>query len=138
MDPRRTVAALAVAAVLAGGCAHRAEGPGPQPTTHPSAGPRGARQAPTITVVLADFTIDPRVLRARAGRVTFEITNRGAIDHDFQIPDLEAHHGHEQHLFKPGETRKLEYDLTPGTHQVVCTIPGHREAGMTATLAVSP
>jgi nitrite reductase (NO-forming) len=138
MGQRLTAAVLAAAAVLAGGCARPSAGPGPQPTTHPSPGPAGARQPATIAVVLGDFTIAPRVLRARAGRVTFEITNRGAIEHDFQIPDLEAHHGHEQHLFKPGETRKLEYDLTPGTHQVICTIPGHREAGMTATLAVSP
>lgn len=91
-----------------------------------------------IPVTLGDHTIQPRMYKLKAGKVTFQVTNKGTVDRDFQIPTLETHHGHEQHLLRPGETRALEYDLKPGTHEVVCTLPGHREAGMVGSLEVVP
>ena len=110
------------------GCAARSGKPSPQPTA----------AAVVIPVTLGDFTIQPRMYKLKAGKVKFQVTNSGAVDHDFQIPTLETHHGHEQHLLKPGETKVLEYDLKPGTHEVLCTVPGHREAGMVGSLEVVP
>jgi uncharacterized cupredoxin-like copper-binding protein len=102
------------------------------------AGPRPTPAAVVVPVTLGDLAIEPRRLKLKAGKVQFQVTNRGTVDRDFQIPTLETHHGHEQHLLKPGETKTLEYDLTPGTHEVVCTTPGRQEAGMTASLEVFP
>jgi uncharacterized cupredoxin-like copper-binding protein len=100
--------------------------------------PRSVPNAVVIPVILGDLAIEPRRFKLRAEKVQFQVTNRGTVDRDFQIPTLETHHGHEQHLLKPGETKALEYDLTPGTHEVVCTTPGHQEAVMTASLEVFP
>jgi uncharacterized cupredoxin-like copper-binding protein len=102
----------------------------------PAAPPSGSMQV--IAVTLRDFAIEPRTIKARPGRLQFRITNQGAVEHDFHIPAVETHRAHAQHLVKPGETRTLEYRLKPGRYEVVCTIPGHREAGMTATLEVAP
>lgn len=119
-------------AVTVAGCASRTASPVPSSTPTPGAGPI------VIPVTLTDFTIEPRRFKLKAGKVKFEVTNRGAVDHDFQIPDLEEHHGHEQHVLKPGERTVLEYDLKPGRYEVICTVPGHREAGMEGTLDVVP
>lgn len=91
-----------------------------------------------MNVTLRDFVIEPAVIRVKPGRVAFRITNQGAIEHDFHLPDVEKHRAHEQHLVRPGQTRTLEYDLKPGRYEVICTIPGHREAGMTAVVEVAP
>lgn len=91
-----------------------------------------------MSVTLRDFGIEPQTIKVNSGRVRFRITNQGAVEHDFHIPAVEKHASHEQHLVKPGETRILDYDLRPGKYEVVCTIPGHREAGMTAVLDVAP
>lgn len=123
-----------LAAALAAGCAARpAFRPAPAPTAGGSGSPGSAA---VVGVELAEFTITPRTITVRAGVVRFRITNQGGIDHDFQIPQVEAHHGHAQHLLGPGESRTLEYRLSPGTYEVVCTVPGHREAGMNAVLDV--
>ena len=69
--------------------------------------------------------------------VRFQLMNRGSVEHDFAIPSLAGHNQHEQHLVKPGEIKTVEFELTPGTYEVICTIPGHKEAGMVVTLEVS-
>ena len=37
----------------------------------------------------------------------------------------------------PGQTEVGTYDLPAGTYSLICDIPGHKEAGMTATLTTS-
>ena len=37
----------------------------------------------------------------------------------------------------PGQTKVETYDLPAGTYSLICDIPGHKEAGMTATLTTS-
>lgn len=117
-------AALAVA-----GCQRAAqETPAPQPAT-----------GQTVNMVAKEFTVDPKEVRVKAGRVTFNVKNEGAIDHDFIIVGVAEHEGeHGALTFKPGETYTLTVDLKPGTYEIVCGVAGHKEAGMTATLVVEP
>lgn len=129
--PGLSLVLILMTAVLAG-CSPRSAAPPAAPSPTPAA------TVQTVIVTLRDFTIEPRTIKVTPGRVGFRITNQGAIDHDFHIPAVEKGHAHAEHVVKPGETRTLEYDLKPGTYEVVCTIPGHREAGMTAALDVAP
>lgn len=43
----------------------------------------------------------------------------------------------ERDLVQPGQTKTIEVDLKPGVYEVVCTVPGHKEAGMKATIEVN-
>ncbi|MCL6552473.1 MAG: cupredoxin domain-containing protein [Firmicutes bacterium] len=118
--------------VAAAGCT-RPISSTPAPVSPPS--PRA--QAPTVEVVATDFAFSPRAIRTTAGTVRFQIVNRGAVAHDFAIPSLAGHGDHERHLVKPGSTQVVDLDLTPGTYEAVCTVPGHKEAGMVVTIEVS-
>ncbi len=87
---------------------------------------------------MRDFAFEPRTIQVRAGTVNFVLTNQGGVEHDFAIPALEAHGEHEQHVVRPGQSLTVTLDLRPGTYEAICTIPGHKEAGMVATVEVSP
>lgn len=89
-----------------------------------------------VGVVSREFEFEPRPLKAKAGLVRFHLMNRGTVEYDFAIPALQAHEEHEQHLLKPGESEVVELELKPGTYEVICTVPGHKEAGMVVTLEV--
>ncbi|OFX28007.1 MAG: hypothetical protein A2Z07_03165 [Armatimonadetes bacterium RBG_16_67_12] len=129
---------LIVMTALLAGCSPRSAAPPASPSPQPGVAVQPGATVQGVTVALRDFAIEPRAIKVKPGRVGFRITNRGAIEHDFHIPAVEKHRAHAQHLVKPGETRTLEYDLRPGTYEVVCTLPGHREAGMIAALEVAP
>ncbi|MDQ7858646.1 MAG: cupredoxin domain-containing protein [Armatimonadota bacterium] len=130
MGLRIATLAILAAAAIAAGCASPSAVP-PPPVSSPDDAAPGRT---VIEVALTDFAITPKIIVAPAGRVRFEVVNRGVIEHDFHIPVLEGPHAHAQRLLRPGERRTFAYTVRPGTYEVVCTIPGHREAGMVATL----
>lgn len=85
----------------------------------------------TIDVRLDEFSIDGE-LEVPTGDVTLHVTNEGLVPHNLALrfgpstPDLAAGASHDLEL---GE-------LAGGTYQLICTIPGHEEAGMHAALLV--
>jgi uncharacterized cupredoxin-like copper-binding protein len=95
----------------------------------------GSASAPpgSIPVTLKEFSIEPKPLNAKAGKVTFSVKNAGAIEHDIEIVGV----GKIDSII-PNETRTLEVTLKAGTYDVVCTLSGHKEAGMVGKLVVSP
>jgi plastocyanin len=92
----------------------------------------GAAPAGATEVTLSDLAISPKEISVSAG-ATLAVANKGAIVHnfvvegtDFKTKDLDA-----------GESATLDLTgLEEGTHNVSCSIPGHKEAGMVATLTV--
>jgi uncharacterized cupredoxin-like copper-binding protein len=70
-----------------------------------------------------------------AGKVTFDVKNDGKIQHDLVIEGngVKA----KTPLLDGGESKTLEVDLKPGTYDVYCSVPGHKQAGMDLTLTVS-
>ena len=130
MNPRvmlRLGTSIAAAALVAG-CTSRTAGP-PSPTEQPG--------QPSVTVVLREFEFEPKPLKAKAGKVLFLLLNRGTVDHDFMIPSVMGTMEHEKDLVKPGRSKTIEIELKPGTYEVICTIPGHQDAGMKVQLEVS-
>jgi uncharacterized cupredoxin-like copper-binding protein len=67
---------------------------------------------------------------AHRGTVTFRITNRGSLKHDFKIA------GKRTSLIGKGKTRSLTVRLKRGTYTYICTVPGHAAAGMKGRLRV--
>ncbi len=91
--------------------------------------------APSVAVNLVDFGIRPVEIRVKAGQpLNLDLVNRGAILHDLTIPALSF-----QAVVQPGQrTTAALTARTPGTYEFYCSVPGHREAGMTGRLVVAP
>jgi uncharacterized cupredoxin-like copper-binding protein len=120
MPLARATAVLVAAAVLAG-C-----GGG-----KPAASVRGGR----VAVALDDFFIQPQDITARAGRITFAVTNRGRLVHSFhvQLPDRQPV---KITRLRPGASATATADLKPGEYRLVCVESNHAELGMTGRLVV--
>ena len=90
-------------------------------------------QATTVTVTETEFKFEPKEMTAKAGAVTFAIVNGGSVEHNFIIEGTDV----KLEGIQPGQTKNASATLAAGTYKVLCTIPGHQEAGMTGTLTVS-
>lgn len=125
------LSALLLIVGLTAGCSLR------RASTPPAASPSAGQTPGVVGVVLREFEFEPRPLKTRAGRVRFLLINRRTADHDFTIPAVEGHDLHEKHLVKPGRTLTVELELKPGVYEAICTLPGHRDAGMAVRVEVS-
>lgn len=114
------LAALAAVA-MAAGC---------RPGRDDAPGDAGAAAA---TFVAEDIRYREAPDRVAAGEVTVELVNEGQIDHNVVIEELGDTPVAQA---APGETATGTVTLDRGEYVVYCSIPGHREAGMEATLSV--
>lgn len=125
--PLFAIAAAALVILLAGTACQSP----PAAADQPAAG-----QPATITVVTTEFKFQPEVLTVRVGdrvRVTLD-NSQGVLQHDMLQSDLKIHAE-----VQPG--KKVTFEFTPaqaGTFDLVCSVPGHKEAGMTGKLVVQP
>jgi len=109
-----------------------------------------AKDAPARTIevkALDTLRFDPATVAAKAGeRVTFRVTNTGAMEHEFVVGDaaFQAAHesgGHAGHeggaalLLKPGETRTVDYTMPETAPTYACHVAGHDDAGMKGTVS---
>ncbi len=142
MRPTPVFLALAVGAVLLAGC-----------------GDDTATATTELAITGTDaMEFEPDTFTVPAGdEVTVEFTAEGSVDHDLVIEGVaaigmvgeEGHgdHADEDHAMEgddlhvahadPGETVTATFMIEEaGTYEVYCSVPGHREAGMVATLTV--
>ena len=111
----------------------------------------------TVHVDLLDtmrFAFDETLDLKRGEAVRFVVTNRGQMRHEFSIGSADEQDAHRAMMRKmpnmvhddpntvtvdPGQTRELTWRFD-GEQPVVfaCNIPGHAEAGMTATATLKP
>jgi plastocyanin len=118
--------AAACAVLAAAGCGDDDSSEPPAP---------GARE-----VVMTDYAYDPKDLTADRGD-TLTVVNEGGIAHNLTIekgpdPRKETDELTGTSSFLKGKRENLEIDLPSGRYAMVCTVPGHRELGMTGTLRV--
>jgi uncharacterized cupredoxin-like copper-binding protein len=64
------------------------------------------------------------------------VKNGGAIEHNFVLEDQAKKRQAAIPIVEPAETLEVRASLQPGTYLIYCSIPGHKEAGMVATLHV--
>lgn len=93
-------------------------------------GDGGAEESVEITAVDIDYEDVPDSVAA--GPIEFVLNNTGGIEHDLNIEELD-----EQvvPLTAGGETGSGTAELEPGSYTIFCSVPGHRDAGMEATIA---
>jgi uncharacterized cupredoxin-like copper-binding protein len=108
-----------------------------------------------VTITMKEFVFEPNSITVEAGKpVEFTLMNNGAVEHDFVIEvipviDVSSSGSGEHHMSgdhskfdlhtstPAGETSTLTFTPTePGTYQIICSVPGHKEAGMTGELIV--
>ena len=111
-------------------------------------------QPKPLTVTALSFQFQPTTIEVHAGQpVKLTLRNTDVLEHDFQVDQLPmkagsgSHAGHAGHDSPDPAALHVHSDagrdttttFTPtqkGTYTVYCTVPGHKEAGMTATLVV--
>jgi plastocyanin len=92
-------------------------------------------RAGRVAIVLDDFLIRPQNVRATAGRITFAVTNRGRVGHNFRLL-RGAGEPLQVTTLLPGDSRAESVTLAPGDYTMACTVANHAELGMTGTLVV--
>jgi FtsP/CotA-like multicopper oxidase with cupredoxin domain len=95
-------------------------------------GGNGVTAGDAVSVALSEFAIEPAALEVPQGG-SLAVTNTGSADHDLTVRGTDLTTG----TLGAGETTTLDVSaLAPGEYELLCSIPGHEEAGMTATLTV--
>jgi uncharacterized cupredoxin-like copper-binding protein len=123
----------------------------------------GAPAARDVTVITQSFRYEPSSLEWRVGQpVKLHLRNPDAVEHDFVIDGLKysmaagaaAHEAHSSsgaaaaaptphpdslHVHVPAFAGTIVTftPLSKGSYTIYCTIPGHKESGMTAPLVVT-
>ena len=94
-----------------------------------------ATSATSVPVSETEFKIALPKNTLSAGSYAFEVKNDGHIPHDFVVQG----NGVDERTptIQPGKSATLKVDLKPGTYDVYCSIPGHKQAGMDVKLTVS-
>ena len=82
-----------------------------------------AAAATTVTVKASEFKFVLSTKKAKHGVISFKVTNKGKIPHDFKIA------GKKTPLLKPGKSATLK----KGSYKYICTVPGHASFGMKGT-----
>jgi len=108
-----------------------------------------------VTITMKEFGFEPNTINVTAGSpVELTLVNEGAIEHDFVIEVIpvtdvsdsnssdhqmtDEHSEFDLHTSTAaGETSTLTFTPTePGTYKIICSVPGHKDAGMTGELIV--
>ncbi len=107
-------------------------------------------QTVTLSSTLTEFEFDPPRWEVPAGaQVELTLTNDGTVVHDWVLmsqdyeieppaDEEEAQLAVQEFELDPGETQTFTFTAPdePGEYPVVCTEPGHLEAGMAGALII--
>ena len=94
-----------------------------------------------VRVVATDLKFSLPTIQAKVGQpLKVILENKGVIEHDIAFPTIKADKpaASLKAVAKPGQTATLEFTPTAkGSYEYICTIPGHKEAGMKGTINVA-
>lgn len=126
---RRTLLLVpSIVAVLVAGCGSGGE------EASPEGGAASADAGATLEVAATDqLAFEPVDLAAVGPEVTIELACGPSVGHNLTIEADDT----EVVACEAGETATGSTSLDAGDYEVYCSIAGHREAGMEATLTVS-
>lgn len=96
-------------------------------TDRPEGG--GSNTGP-VAVSLTEFAIMPSAIVASG---TVNVTNNGGQAHDLVVVGTDV----ATPMLQPGQSASMDVSgLAEGTYEVICSVGGHKEAGMVGTLTV--
>src|SRR5680860_240177 len=86
-----------------------------------------------VTVIAEDIKFPEDTYQAEPGTVAIAYRNEGSIQHTLVIEDVD---GFKLDVPGNGDVDEGSVELEAGEYTLFCDIPGHRSAGMEATLEV--
>ena len=96
-------------------------------------GSAGSTEEVRAHITVGEFSIEGD-LRVPPGNLVIELHNEGGIQHNLQFDG-----GDISPMVNSGESIEFEVGtVEPGEYTLICAVPGHSAAGMTATLVVDP
>lgn len=106
-----------------------------------SQAPSSSEQAPaaegeTVSVDAIDFDFELSEDSYSAGTYTFEVTNTGAMPHNFAV-ERDGQRVAGTDVLQPGGTATLEVALEQGDYVFYCEVGQHRANGMEVPVTVS-
>ncbi len=97
-----------------------------------SGGGLGVAAGGPVELALSEFALTPNSLQVPEGG-SLVVTNEGTMTHNLQISGTDLITAD----LAGGDTETLDLSsLAPGTYEILCHVPGHKEAGMTGSLVV--
>ena len=104
----------------------------------------------TVGVTLKEFKVIPSAASVKAGNVTFKISNKGALDHEFVIVKTSLNPAKlpvkddlvtlkplkKVGPFKPGKGGTLSVSLKAGKYVLYCNVKGHYGFGQRVAFTV--
>lgn len=128
---RWAVAAVGVAVGLVG-CSTVGETADPHDEHEEAAAP--TEEARQLRVEAASMAFEPADLELVAGEEVAVVLAATDLAHDFVVDEANFHLAADA-----GETAEGALHIAePGTYTAYCSVPGHREAGMEATVTATP
>ena len=86
-----------------------------------------------VAVALSEFAISPATVTVKTGG-KLQVTNNGTTAHNLSITDTDL----KTKDLAAGASETLDLSsLKPGTYEIFCAIPGHKDAGMKGSLTIS-
>ena len=94
----------------------------------------GGGASSSVGISETEYKLDPADPTAKAGSVTFDVSNNGGVTHALEVEG----NGVEEETddISPGQSAKLTVDLQPGTYEIYCPIDSHKDMGMEGSLTV--
>jgi uncharacterized cupredoxin-like copper-binding protein len=95
----------------------------------------GPTTARTVQVSEVEYKIRLPETTLKAGKYTFEVKNEGKVPHDFVVKGSGVDEA--TAVLDPGKSESLTVELRPGSYEIYCSIPGHKQLGMDQKVTVS-
>jgi len=94
-----------------------------------------AAPATKVDVSETEFKITLAQTPTADGSYEFVVKKDGKIPHDLVVSGNGVNA--KTSLLNPGQSETLKVDLKPGTYDLYCSVPGHKQAGMDVKVTVS-
>lgn len=125
---RCALAAIALAPLALGACGGDDSG-GSADVTAPADA--------TLVVEALNLKFDQKDYTATAGDAVIAYLGLDSQKHTLIVADADNKQIGSEAAVQRGDVDTIALTLEPGTYNLICTVPGHKAAGMTATLTVT-
>jgi plastocyanin len=135
----RTFAIAALVAVIALGataCGSGSSGSSSNPAAAGGSTSTGSTQGTLVNVSLKEYSVTVSGgTNLAPGTYTFHVTNNGTLGHNLTVngPGVSTQ---TTGTFAPGGTSDLTVTLQNGMYDLYCSVPGHKQLGMNASVTV--